>query len=305
MTSNVTPDGSEKLKKALLIINPVSGKKQIVRFLPQVIRILMDGGYIVTTMVTDKRGDATEFAMRFGASYDLICCTGGDGTLNETVTGLIRAGLSIPVGYIPCGSTNDFASVHKLPSDILAAARHIVRSNVTGHDVGCFGAHYFNYVAAFGAFSWLSYSTDQNLKNLLGHTAYILDGIKDLSKIKPIHMKFTIDGQIMEDDYVFGAVSNTTFIAGTFELPDSVVCTDDGLFEVLLIKMPKNLAEIDVIVRGLLSQDYSSPLISFLQARDIYIENPEGVEWSLDGESSGSFTNAHVKPLSGYLQLKG
>lgn len=294
-----------KLRPAMLIINPVSGKKLVLRYVPQMIRILMDGGYLVTTVVTAKRGDATEFAEKYGSHYELICCTGGDGTLNETLTGLVKAGIDIPLGYIPCGSTNDFAAAHNLSTDILTAAENVASGRITVYDIGCFGEHYFSYVAAFGAFSWLSYTTDQNLKNMLGHTAYILDGIKDLPKLKPYHVKLTADGITHEDSYIFGAICNSTSIAGTIEFPSSVVDTCDGVFEVLLVKNPKTFIELDQVVRSLVIQDYTCPYVEFFQARNIYVESPPDMDWSLDGECPGHYDKAYVKPIPGFLKLQG
>lgn len=292
-------------KSALLIVNPVSGKKAVFKFLPQIIRRFMDEGYIVTTMVTGGHGDAEEFAAKYGPEYDLICCTGGDGTLNQTLSGIAKAGLNVPLGYIPCGSTNDFALAHGLSSDIMQAAERLLTADCSTYDIGRFGDRYFSYVAAFGAFSWLSYTTDQNLKNLLGHTAYILDGIKDLPKVKPYHVKLTADGRVYEGDYIFGAICNTTSIAGTIELPASLVNTCDGLFEVLLIKTPKNISEFELTLRGLIMQDYSYPNIEFFHARDIYIENPASLEWALDGEESGPFETVRVSVMPGFLKLLG
>ena len=220
-------------KPALLIINPVSGKQMILKHLADITRTFMVGGYAPTLLVTGKRGDATEFAYKYGRDYDLVCCSGGDGTLNETITGLARADIHVPVGYIPCGSTNDFAASHNLATDIPTAALNIASAKKRRYDIGIFGESYFTYVAAFGAFSWLSYTTDQKLKNQLGHTAYLIDGIKDVSKIKPIHMKITVDGELHEGDYIFGAVCNSLSVAGTIELPKSEVDTCDGVFEVL------------------------------------------------------------------------
>jgi len=292
-------------KSALLIVNPVSGKKAVFKFLPQIIRRFMDEGYIVTTMVTGGHGDAEEFAAKYGPEYDLICCTGGDGTLNQTLSGIAKAGLNVPLGYIPCGSTNDFALAHGLSSDIMQAAERILTADCSTYDIGRFGDRYFSYVAAFGAFSWLSYTTDQNLKNLLGHTAYILDGIKDLPKVKPYHVRLTADGKVYEGDYIFGAICNTTSIAGTIELPASLVNTCDGLFEVLLIKTPKNISEFELTLRGLIMQDYSCPNIEFFHARDIFIENPASMEWALDGEESGQFKEADVSVMPEFLKLLG
>ena len=276
-----TLDYSERkdLKPALLIINPVSGKRMVLRNVAQIIRVLMDAGYKVTTMITGKKGDGTAFAASFGRDYQLVCCTGGDGTLNEVIHGLATANIDVPLGYIPCGSTNDFAASHGLSTDIIEAAEHIASGYSTRYDIGCFGGRHFTYVAAFGAFSWLSYTTDQNMKNVLGHTAYILDAIKDLYKIKPLHMKVTADGVTHEDDYIFGAICNTTSVAGTITLPAAMVDTADGVFEVLLVKMPKTMLELDMIIRGLLSQDYSCPNIDLFQAKELDIENPPELEW--------------------------
>lgn len=291
-------------KRAMLIVNPVSGKKLVLRYLSQIIRIFMDAGYLVTTLVTSRRGEATEHVRSFGHEFDLICCTGGDGTLNETLCGLAAEDLHIPVGYIPCGSTNDFAVSRGLSPDILTAAKTAANGRCVPYDIGRFGKQYFSYVAAFGAFSWLSYTTDQNLKNVLGHTAYILDGIRDLPKIKPLHMKISIDGVLYEDDFLFGAVCNSTSVAGTLELPAELVDTCDGLFEVLLIRVPKTILDFEMIVRGLLTQDYSCPFIIMEQGRDIYVQNPDGVEWALDGESSGPFEQLHICPVPGFLLLQ-
>lgn len=292
-------------KSALLIINPVSGKKMILRYIPGVIRSLMDKGYLVTTAVTSRRSEATELAAAYADSFDLICCTGGDGTLNEVLTGVASVEADVPIGYIPCGSTNDFASSHALSTDILTAAENMASGHCTRYDVGRFGKYYFSYVAAFGAFSWLSYTTDQNLKNVLGHTAYILDAIKDVYKIKPVHMKFVADGKTYEDDFIFGAICNSTHIAGTIELPSDIVKMDDGKFEVLLVRSPKTIVELDLIIRGLLSQDYSSPLIDFFQTDELFIDNPPDQEWALDGECAIVCDDVNVSVMPRFLNLQG
>ena len=290
-------------KKLLLIINPVSGKRAVIRYVPQIIRCFMDAGYRVTAMVTAAHGDASDFARLYGAEHDLIVCTGGDGTLNETLCGLADADLHVPIGYIPCGSTNDFALSRHLSPDIPAAAEAIAHGTIRRFDVGRFDRHYFSYVAAFGAFSWLSYTTDQNLKNVLGHTAYILDGIKDLSKVRPLRMKVTADGRICEGDYIFGAVANSTSIAGTIQLPESEVDTCDGLFELLLIKNPRTLAEFSDTVQAVINQDYGSDRLVFLHAPDILCESPEMIEWTVDGEFPGIYSHVHITPMPGFLQL--
>ena len=292
-------------KRALLIINPVSGKKLVIRYIPEIIRRLMDSGYLVTTAVTSRRGEATEIAAQLGADYDLVCCTGGDGTLNEVISGLASSDTEVALGYIPCGSTNDFAASHGLSIDIPTAAANIAEKEVRQLDIGCFEDSFFSYVAAFGAFSWLSYTTDQNMKNMLGHTAYILDAIKDVYKIKPIHLKLSANGIDYEGDYIFGAVCNSTSIAGTITLPPDIVDTDDGKLEVILIKMPKTILELDMIIRCILSQDYSCPLIDFFQADHIEIMNPHGLEWALDGECKVAYDKVHINVKRSFLKLKG
>lgn len=292
-------------KKALLIINPVSGKKLVLKHIPYIIRRLMDKGYLVTTCVTSRRGEATELTAGLGRDFDLVCCTGGDGTLNETLTGLAREDIHVPIGYIPCGSTNDFAMFHGLSTDIIKAADNMAAGNRKCYDIGRFDKAYFSYVAAFGAFSWLSYTTDQNLKNKLGHTAYIIDGIKDAYKVRPIHMRFNASGNIYEGDYIFGAVCNSTSIAGTIELPKAVVDPCDGIFEVLLIKMPKTIADLDLIIRSIYNQDYTCPLVDFFQASRLSIDNEPGLEWSLDGERIVPADHFDFSIIPKFLNLQG
>lgn len=295
----------KKFKAALLIINPVSGKKMILRHVTEVVQILTEAGYAVTVMVTSKNGDAAEFAENYAADFDLVVCTGGDGTLNETLTGLARGNISMPLGYIPCGSTNDFGAAHNLSGDIIEAAKNIASGRVTAYDIGRFGEQYFSYVAAFGAFSWLSYTTDQNLKNILGRTAYVLDGIKDLSRIKPVHLKITADGVLHEDDYIFGAVCNSLSVAGIIELSDKIVDMQDGVFEVLLIRNPRSLAELEAIVRGLVNQDYTCENLEFFHAVRISVDNPAGINWTLDGECADSVEHVEIRPIKKFLKLQG
>lgn len=292
-------------KSAMLIINPVSGKKLVLKHITNIVRSLMDGGYKVTTYITSCRGEATEFVRRYGREYQLICCTGGDGTLNEVLTGLAMERIDVPLGYIPCGSTNDFANSHRLSTDIPTATRRIAEGSTTRYDIGCFGEQYFSYVAAFGAFSWLSYTTDQRMKNALGHTAYILDALKDVYKIKPQHVRIEANGEVYEDEYIFGAICNSTSVAGTIELPSSIVDTADGKFEVLLIKMPETILELNAIITGVLSQDYSCPSITFFQAESVDIVNEPGLLWSLDGECSKEYDAVHVELIPRFLNLRG
>ena len=273
-----------QLKRIMLIINPVSGRRISLRFLPDIIRIFTDNDYVVSVFPTGKRGDATEFAKLYASEYDIVVTIGGDGTLNEALTGLILGDHSTPIGYIPSGSTNDFASCHGISSDMLTAAMNIVNGTPRQIDIGKFGDKYFSYVSAFGAFSWLSYTTSQNLKNVLGHSAYLIDAVKDLPKLKSYHLKFTDGGFTYEGDYIFGAVCNSTSVAGTFTLPSDMVDTSDGKFEVLLVHKPQSLIDWQSILNGVFTQDYSSYFLDLFQVDSLSIEAPSTLDWSLDGE---------------------
>lgn len=273
-----------QLQRMMLIINPVSGRRTSLRFLPDIIRIFTDNDYVVSVFPTGKRGDATEFARLYASEFDIVVTIGGDGTLNETLTGLILGECTTPVGYIPSGSTNDFASCHGISSDMLTAAMNIVNGTARQIDIGKFGDKYFSYVSAFGAFSWLSYTTSQNLKNVLGHSAYLIDAVKDLPKLKSYHLKFIDGGFTYEGDYIFGAVCNSTSVAGTFTLPSNMVDTSDGKFEVLLVHKPQSLIDWQSILNGVFTQDYSSYFLDLFQVDSLSIEAPSSLDWSLDGE---------------------
>ena len=292
-------------KHALLLVNPVSGRKLVQRYLTQIIRSLMDAGYLLTTVVTAAQGEATEMAAAYGGSMDLVVCAGGDGTLNETISGLAKAELHVPVGYIPCGSTNDFANSHSLTTDIPTAVQCIAAGHRSFYDVGRFGERYFAYLAAFGAFSWMGYSTDQELKNQLGLMAYLLELAKDFGQNKAVHMRFTVDGKVYEDDYIFGAITNTGSVVGILELPKDFANTCDGKVELFLVREPKNLLELESVIRCLMAEDFNNPLLTLVQGEKILVENPEGRPWSLDGESSGEFHEATVSVLPGFLELQG
>lgn len=301
MTPLTTPAVDKK--RLLLIVNPVSGKKAIVRHIPSLLACFQNAGYITTALVTQKRGDACEFAGLYGSSHDMIVCTGGDGTLNEVVSGLVKHDVRIPVGYIPCGSTNDFAKTHGLPVSIPAAAKAAVSGRVRDYDIGLLNGRVFNYVAAFGTFTWLSYTTDQNLKNVLGHAAYIIDGVREVNRIRPYRMRITADDAVYEGEFLFGAICNSTSVAGVFTLPEEEVDTDDGILELLLIRRPKTIFELNPVIVGLIEHDYSSENVVFTHCRSIRIENLEGAKFTLDGERGGNDAEMHIGVVHDFLEL--
>lgn len=291
------------MKKMLFIMNPFAGVKRANRHLTDILLMFTQAGYEVTTHMTLGRGDAAVVAREKGKDVDLVVCCGGDGTLNETITGLLSAGADTPIGYIPAGSTNDFASSLKLPTNILKAAQEIVEGEPVSYDVGRFGDRYFSYVASFGAFTKSSYATPQNIKNALGHTAYVLSGITELSQIRNEHVKMEIDGQVVEGDFLFGAICNSTSVGGILTLDPKQVDMGDGLFEILLVRAPENLAEIHECIQALQSQKYNCAMLTFRSARRVRIFADPDMPWTLDGEKEDGHETVEVENLHHAIRL--
>jgi len=283
------------MKKMLFIVNPISGQKKAIKFLPEIISLFNRADYEVITYITGAQGDAARMAALRGGDVDLVVCCGGDGTFNETITGLLDNGIRVPVGYIPSGSTNDFAASMKLSTNPLKAAQDILEGHPIAYDVGKFGSRYFSYVASFGAFTQTSYTTPQSIKNLLGHTAYVLSGISELSQIRKEHVRMEIDGEVVEDDFLFGTISNSTSVGGILTLDPKFVDMSDGLLEILLIRAPRNLMEITECIQALQSQDYRNcGMITFRSARHVRILADSSMLWTLDGERE----NGHLEVLA-------
>ena len=285
------------MKKLLFIINPFSGQKKANKHLPEIIQMFNQAGYETVVHVTSGRGDATQAVIRQGADKDLIVCCGGDGTMNETITGLLEAGLDIPLGYIPSGTTNDFAASLKLSHNPVQAAQDILLGEPVPHDVGKFGSRYFSYVASFGAFTKSSYIVPQNVKNALGHAAYVLGGISELSQIRNEHLRLEMDGQVVEDEFLFGAICNSTSIGGILTLDPKVVDMADGFMEVLLVRAPRNLAEIAECITAVQAQTYNCAMITFRSARTVMISADPGMDWTLDGEKEEGHAEVYVENL--------
>ena len=273
------------MKKMLFIMNPISGQKKAAKYLPEIISLFNRADYEVITYLTGCQGDAARMAALRGGDMDLVVCCGGDGTFNETITGLLENNITVPVGYIPAGSTNDLANSLKLSSNPLRAAQDILEGQSVAYDVGRFGSRYFSYVASFGAFTQTSYTTPQSIKNLLGHTAYVLSGISELSQIRKEHVRMEIDGEIVEDDFLFGAISNSTSVGGVLTLDPKIVDMSDGLLEILLVRAPRNLTEITECLQAFQAQDYNNcAMVTFRSARRVRILANPGMLWTLDGE---------------------
>ena len=291
------------MKKMLFIMNPHSGMRKGIKFLPDLITLFNLNGYDVITRMTISPGDATDIAQRLAKEVDLVVCCGGDGTLNETVSGIIRSGATTPIGYIPAGSTNDFASSMKLSLNIMQAARDIMEGQPHPHDVGKFGDRYFCYVASFGAFTKASYATPQSIKNALGHTAYVLEGINELSQLRMEHVRMEIDEDVVEDDFLFGAISNSTSVGGILTLSPSMVDMSDGLMEVMLVRAPRNLLEITDCIQAVQSQQYNCGMITFRSAKSIKIYASKDMPWTLDGEKEEGHDMVKAEILHHAIQL--
>lgn len=291
------------MSKMLFIMNPFAGMRKANRYLADIITLFNRADYEVTVHMTAGPGDAQRIAAAKAAEVDLVVCAGGDGTFNETVSGILESGADTPVGYIPCGSTNDFAASLKLPLNIMKAAQLIVDGTAKSYDIGKFGNRYFSYVASFGAFTKASYSTPQSVKNALGHAAYLLGGIQELSQLKPVHVRFELDGNAIEDDFLFGAVSNSTSMGGILTLDPKQVDMTDGKFELLLVRAPKDLIELNECIWALQKQQYNCAMMTFRRASTITVEADPDMPWTLDGEKEEGHSLVEVKNLQRAIEI--
>ena len=291
------------MKKLLFVMNPFAGTRRANRVLAEVLSVFNRAGYEVLTYMTAGQGDATREVQARAAEVDLVVCAGGDGTFNETITGVLRSGRDLPVGYLPAGSTNDFAASLHLPTDLLQAARDIVEGEPCCYDVGKFGDRYFSYVASFGAFTRTSYSTPQNIKNALGHTAYLLDGISELSQIKPLHVRFELENEVIDDDFIFGAISNSTSVGGILTLDPRQVDMSDGKFELLLVRAPRDLVELSECIRALRTQKYNCRMLTFRPASRVTVYADPAMAWTLDGEREEGHDCVEVENLHHAIRL--
>ena len=291
------------MRKLLLLVNPNAGQRRVNKLLTEVIGVFNEGGYEVTVFLTTGPGSGIRIVEDRAGAYDLVVCAGGDGTLNETITGILRSGADCPIGYIPCGSTNDFAATLKLSTDIVQAARDIMLGKPEEHDLGRWGERYFTYIASFGAFTRVSYSTPQNLKNALGHLAYVLSGITELPQIRSIPMRLEMDGEIVEGKYLFGAVSNSTSVGGVITLDPHLVDLRDGKFEVILVRLPRDPAELAQCITALQNHTYDSAAITFRSVSSLTVHQDPSLVWTLDGERAEGAEEIHIENLHRAIRL--
>lgn len=290
-------------KSLLLIFNPKAGRSKPRGPLFDAVAQLSEGGYLIRIHRTTAAGDAAETAAREGGNYDLVVASGGDGTLNEVISGLSRLEHPPLLGYLPQGTTNDFAASLRISPDPAEAAAAILRGRVQVLDIGQWNQRSFAYVASFGAFTKSSYSAPQAAKNALGHFAYILEGMKDLNSLRPYRVHLTADGENLDGEYLFGAVCNSTSIGGLMKLDPGRVILDDGKFELLLIPNPKSAIELQNLVLNLLNQNFDGQGLVFRHVSQLHLETEEELPWSLDGEYAPSVPVVDIANRQGALRL--
>ena len=290
----------------LFVFNPKAGKGKIKTHLLDIVDIFSSHDYEIIIRSTQAPRDAYEKAKEYANSVDMIVCSGGDGTLDEVVTGIMEAESSVPIGYIPAGSTNDFANSLFMPKNMTKVAEMIMEEELYHCDIGRFNQKTFAYVAAFGLFTDVSYETDQDLKNVLGHVAYVLEGVKRLFDIKSYHMKVTSDEVQAEDDFIVGMITNSRSVGGFKNLTGKNVDMNDGLFEVTLIVQPKNPLQLQEIITALVMAEDNTDLIYSFKTKKLTIESDEEVPWTLDGEFGGDHSYVDIenrhKALNLYLK---
>ena len=294
-------------KSLLVIVNPVAGRGMYRQGLGEALHILYSAGYVPTVRFTTRAGEAVDLAAEGGAQYDALCCLGGDGTLSDVVTGLMRvpAGQRPPLGYFPLGTANDVATTLRLPkNDPAAPARRMVESAPRPWDVGYMGSgRYFTYVAAFGAFTDVSYETSQQSKQALGHLAYLLEGVNRLAKLPHYQTRVELDGQALEGNFIFGGVTNSTSVAGLVKLDQNLVSLDDGLFEVSLVRFPENLADMNKLMSEVAARKYDGEMFSIRRSQSVRFIFAESVPFTRDGEPGGSYEDLLIENRRAALTL--
>lgn len=286
-------------QRLMLLVNPSAGKSGYKTVLSGILHRFYSGGWLPTVFFTSGSGSATALVKENLQNFDRVVCLGGDGTLSDVCAGMMQVDQRKPIGYIPLGTANDVSKTLGLSAKPLIAADDILMERALPYDIGQFGpTQFFTYVAAFGAFTEVSYGTPQETKQALGHLAYMLEGLRRLPMIKDYHAIVEYDDGVIEDDFVFGAVTNSTSVAGLVRLDADRVNLADGLFEMILIKKPQDILDTGAIISAVLSSDFSAPSTIFLKSREVRIMFDEPVAWTRDGENGGMhrdilITNRH------------
>lgn len=283
------------MKKILLLVNPISGKRAARKNLMDIVRILSGEENFVTVHITRFAFDATQYVIDHGKEYDVLVACGGDGTLNEVISGALRVSYQGEIGFLPCGTTNDLAHSLGLPATLVKAAKIVAQCKAQPLDFGLFNHdRYFTYIASFGAFTEVSYSTDQNMKNIFGHAAYIAEAFSRLKDLRSYHVRIDCDGTVIEDDFIFGAAANSLSIGGVLKLKRDKVDMHDGFHELLLIQKPKNPAALARLSKELISGQYENRAVCFLRGKKITFTCDDPIAFCVDGEYAGLHKTAQI-----------
>lgn len=295
------------MKRVLMIINPRAGKNSKRLDTGEIVKAFQNRDIECFEKTTTCQGDAVRIAEKYSAEYDAIVCCGGDGTYNEVINGMMKAGANIPIIYLPYGSTNDFANTLGITKDPEKAVEMFLDNMIHRYDVGKFNDKYFSYIASFGIGTEISYNTSQKVKNLIGHAAYIINGfvlhaVPIIANLKAFHAKIEYDGGVIEDDFYFGAVSNTNEVSGIFRFDKCGIKMNDGLLEVILIKDVK-VSNVFPLLHKLLKQDYTGDNFIMFKTDKIKITTDEDVPWTLDGEFGGACKEVEIQDLKEAIQV--
>lgn len=290
--------------KMLFIINPVAGKATLGNHLVEIIDIFVKYGYEVNIRTSQSSNDIAQTILSVGENYDIIVCCGGDGTLNRTADALLRLEKRPKLGYIPAGTVNDFANSHSISRNALEAANAIAKGKDISIDTGCFNGRTFMYIAAFGIFTGVSYLTPQELKNQLGKMAYLVEALKSLTTIDSYHIRFEYDGKVIEDDFIYGMISNSSTVAGIDIALNKDYSFNDGLMEVTLVKEPKNANDRQKLLNALIAQKADSNFLYNFQTKKIKCFSDVPIAWTLDGESGGFHKTATIEVKENSINLK-
>lgn len=292
------------MKRLLFVFNPHSGKGLIKNKLLGILDIFTKAGYELTVYPTQKAMDGYDKVCEADGKYDVIVCSGGDGTLNEVISAVMTHRMAKPkIGYIPAGSTNDFAGSLGIPKDMIKSAKIIAEGHSFACDLGKMNGRFYNYVAAFGMFTDVSYKTPQSMKNILGHQAYILESIKSLGKIKAFPVKVTCNDITVSGRYIYGMVANSKSVGGFKGITGKGIQMDDGLFEVALVREPKNPLEFQQIVAGMFSKSQDSPMVDRFKTSKIVFESEEAISWTVDGEYADEHQRVEIEVVAKAINI--
>ena len=291
------------MERQLVILNPRAGRMQAGRRLGELLPLLESDGVIAELLETKAAGEARAAVASRAGEFRRVVCIGGDGTLNEVLSGMLEAGQNVPIGYIAAGSTNDFAASHGISRDILQAARDIASGAPTPIDVGMFNGRCFAYTASFGAFTRASYAAPQAVKNAVGHLAYIFEGIRDLANIRPYAVAVEAEGEVRSGEFIFGMAGNSTSMGGVLRLDPRQIDLHDGKFEVLLVRKPQHIGQLIAAAVALQSQNYDNELLCFFKAAHLRISAPGDMDWTLDGEFQPGAEHIEIRNLHDAVRL--